>query len=108
MWFVYILFCDQEFLYVGITNNLSKRYHEHKSKESLFTKRYSDFELVYCEKYPDKFQAAKREKQLKGWSHNKKLLLINRKISDPHYTEIGEVFREIGEKTSFETCVERS
>lgn len=91
MWLVYILLCDQKFFYVGITNDLEKRLLEHISKKSLFTKRYNNFELTYCEKYLDKFQAAKREKQLKGWSHNKKLSLINRKISDPHYFEFVKV-----------------
>ncbi len=91
MWLVYILYCDQKFFYVGITNNLDKRLSEHISRESLFTKRYFNFKLVYCEKYPDKFQAAKRERQLKGWSHNKKLLLVTRKISDPHFIEFVEV-----------------
>ncbi len=96
MWLVYVLLCDQKFFYVGITNDFLKRYLEHVSKRSLFTKRYSNLELVYCEKYPDKYLAANREKQLKGWSHNKKLLLISRKISDPHYTEIDEVLRGAG------------
>lgn len=93
MWLVYILLCDQKFFYVGITNDLNKRLLDHTSKESLFTKRYSDFKLVYLEEYSDKFQAAKREKQLKGWSHNKKILLIDRKISDPHFIEFVEVSR---------------
>lgn len=96
MWLVYILLCDQKFFYIGITNDLDNRLSEHIFKESLFTKRYSNFELVYLEKYSDKFQAAKREKQLKGWSHSKKLLLIETKISDPHYFEFVEVSKRIG------------
>lgn len=91
MWLLYILLCDQKFFYVGITNDLDRRLSEHISKESLFTKRYSNFKLVYIEKYSDKFKAAKRERKLKGWSHSKKLLLIDRKISDPHYIELVEV-----------------
>jgi len=91
MWIVYILLCNQKFFYVGITNNLNKRFLEHLAKKSLFTKRYSEIKIIYCEKYPNKYQAAKREKQLKGWSHNKKLLLITRKISDPHYAEVSKV-----------------
>ena len=49
----------------------------HKEGKSFFTKKFSDIELVYCEKYKDKHEAAKREQQLKGWSRAKKQLLLN-------------------------------
>lgn len=66
MWFVYILLCDKKTFYVGITNNLKKRLFEHKNKKSFFTKKFSDFELAHCEKYNKKYEAARREKQIKG------------------------------------------
>jgi len=59
-----------------MTNDLSKRINEHKNKQSFFTKKFSEIKLVYSEKYENKYDAAKREKQLKGWSRIKKQNLI--------------------------------
>ncbi len=90
-WFVYFLICDQKTFYVGITPDLKTRLAEHRNKESFFTKKFSDIQLIYCEKYPDKFQAAAREKQLKGWSVAKKKLLIEGKLGINQVTELAKV-----------------
>ena len=81
MWYVYILLCDKKTFYVGITSNLQNRLAEHKNKKSFFTKRFSDIKPVYYEKHKNKFEAVKREKQFKGWSHIKKQMLVDRKLS---------------------------
>jgi putative endonuclease len=78
MWYVYILLCDGETFYTGITNNLKKRIEEHKNKKSFFTKKFFQLKLVYFEKIISKSIAAKREKQIKGWSRAKKILLIKK------------------------------
>lgn len=77
MWFVYMLLCDQKIYYIGITSDLVERIRQHKDKISFYTKKFSDIRLIYCEKYTDKHLAAKRERQIKGWSHTKKQLLID-------------------------------
>jgi putative endonuclease len=65
-------------LYVGITNNLYRRYQEHLTKfNDGFTARYNVNRLVYYEMFPLPGQAIKREKQIKGFSRNKKINLIN-------------------------------
>jgi putative endonuclease len=79
-WYVYILLCDRKTFYVGITDNVRRRLFLHKNKESFFTKKFSDLECVYCEKYVNKYEAAKRERQIKGWSRAKKQMLINGKL----------------------------
>ena len=96
MWYVYLLLCDQKTFYVGITPDLKNRLYEHRNKKSFFTKKFYDIQLVYCEKYPDKFVAAKREKQLKCWSVAKKMLLIKGKLGINSCTELFEV--HTGEK----------
>ena len=35
-------------------------------------------ELLYSEKFTDKYVAAKREREIKGWRREKKLVLINK------------------------------
>jgi putative endonuclease len=76
-WYVYMLLCDRETFYIGITDDLYRRIHEHKDKKSFFTKKFSELNLVYCEKYQNKNLAAKREKQLKGWTRAKKQMLVD-------------------------------
>ena len=79
-WFVYMLLCNQKTFYVGITTDLVKRFSDHRTKQSFFTKKFSDLKPVYCEKYPTEHTAALREKQIKGWSRAKKQLLIDGKL----------------------------
>lgn len=90
IWYVYLLLCDQKTFYVGITDDLRKRIDSHKKKESFFTKKFSDLQLVYCEKYANKYEAAKREKQLKGWSKAKKQKLISGELGINTCTEYAE------------------
>ena len=66
-------------LYVGVTNDLSRRVAEHKSSLIKgFTQRYHATELVYFETCGRIDDAIAREKQLKGWTRRKKELLIER------------------------------
>ena len=89
-WYVYLLLCDEKTYYVGITNNLLLRTRNHREKNSLFTLRFNKIKLVYCESYDSKYQAAKREKQLKGWSRAKKQKLIDRTLGINTCTKIVE------------------
>ena len=75
-WYVYLLLCDNKEYYIGITPHVQKRLLEHRNKLSLATREFSKIKLVYCEKYRDKYHAAKREKQFKGWSRAKKQMLV--------------------------------
>jgi putative endonuclease len=65
-------------LYVGVTNNLLRRIHEHR--EGLapgFTKRYGLKLLVYFEIYDTPVLAIQREKNIKHWSRAWKLDLVD-------------------------------
>jgi putative endonuclease len=65
--------------YIGVTSNLPQRVFQHR--EGLipgFTKRHGCKTLVYYEAYEDMASAIAREKQLKGGSRRKKLLMIGR------------------------------
>ena len=78
MWFVYILECKNGQYYTGITDNVDQRFSDHKNgKGGQFTRRYGVAKLLYKKSYANKHEAALREKQIKGWSHRKKLMLIN-------------------------------
>ena len=79
-WYTYILLCDQKIYYVGMTSDLERRIKQHKLKQSLFTKKFSDIKIVHYEEYETKDAAEKREKQLKGWSFAKKKALIESRM----------------------------
>ncbi len=65
-------------LYVGVTNNLSRRVFEHQKKLSdAFTKVYGITRLVYFEEYPTALEARTRERTLKRWRRAWKLKLVN-------------------------------
>ena len=55
-----------------------RRVDQHKKGtfENAFTKRYNFDRLVYFEEAPTRSAAAKREKQIKGWTYGKKVALI--------------------------------
>ena len=79
-YFVYMLASKRNgTLYVGVTNDLSRRAWEHKQKQVPgFTKRYGVEILVWYEVHSDINQAITREKQIKGWNRAWKLRLIEK------------------------------
>jgi putative endonuclease len=77
-YYVYILASKPRgTLYVGMTNDLVKRVHQHRSDLiEGFTKRYGVHLLVYCEQCTDVSGAIWREKRLKKWNRAWKIRLI--------------------------------
>ena len=64
-------------LYIGVTNNIWVRVFTHKQKVMPgFTKKYNVDRLVYFEETNSIHNAIAREKQIKGWTRAKKILLI--------------------------------
>jgi putative endonuclease len=62
--------------YTGFTNSLPHRVQQHRDGKSRFTNRYRLAKLVYYEVTDDVWSAIAREKQIKGWTHDKKIALI--------------------------------
>ena len=76
--FLYIIKCKDNSYYTGITWNLEKRIEEHNLRiKSCLQKSKIPVKLVYSAEFPDIREAAKREKEIKGWSRMKKEILIN-------------------------------
>jgi putative endonuclease len=78
MYYVYIVTnWSNKVIYTGVTNNLERRIYEHKNKLFPgFTQKYNVNKLVYFEHTGDIKDAIAREKQIKGWTRQKKLDLI--------------------------------
>jgi putative endonuclease len=74
---VYILSSASRVIYIGVTNDLSRRVWEHKQKlVQGFSTRYRVSELVYFEAFGNIRDAIAREKQIKGWLRARKIALI--------------------------------
>jgi len=91
--FVYIMASKRNgTLYIGITSDLVRRVHEHKTDAvGGFTKDYGVHWLVYFE-YIERIDVAiAREKQLKRWRRKWKLELIEK--TNPDWDDLYEAIR---------------
>jgi putative endonuclease len=76
-------------LFVGVTNDLKRRVHQHKEIQAdSFTKKYNVDKLVYYETCADVKEAITREKQLKAGSRDKKVALIE--SINPDWKDLSE------------------
>lgn len=75
---VYILECNDGTLYIGSTNHLEKRLHEHNHLKSgaHYTKIRRPVTLAYFEPFETLSEARKREYVLKQLTRSEKLELI--------------------------------
>src|SRR5215471_15521280 len=94
-YFVYILASRSHNFYIGVTNSLRRRIFQHKNHSfEGFTAKYNIDRLVYYAFYGDIHNAIAREKQLKRWSREKKIALIEgmnptwQDLSEGWYDEI--------------------
>jgi putative endonuclease len=79
-------------LYIGITNDIERRMFEHKYERDpkSFVGKYNLDRLVYYEPFPSAPEAIAFEKQLKGWSREKKKRLIRE--TNPTWRDLAEDF----------------
>ena len=87
-YYVYIMAnSNNNVFYIGVTNDFQRRVYEHRTGIfEGFTKKYRVHKLVYCENCHDVKDALRREKQLKGWTREKKKALIE--TVNPEWKEI--------------------
>lgn len=74
MYYFYVLrFKSNGKLYYGYTNNLKRRISEHRLKNSKFTSRNGEFDLIFYEAYLNKVDALNAEKYFKS-GHGREVL----------------------------------
>jgi predicted GIY-YIG superfamily endonuclease len=74
-------------LYTGVTSDLVNRIYQHKNSVIKgFTSQYGCKTLVYTEYFYDMLSAIAREKQIKGYTRRKKIILIE--SSNPNWNDI--------------------
>ena len=73
MFFVYVLRNPQGRLYVGFTEDLSRRVGQHQEGEGGWTRGKVPWKLVESEGFADRSEALRRERKLKRGKQNQKL-----------------------------------
>lgn len=93
-YYVYILTNKtNKVLYTGVTNNIPRRIHEHKSGIiEGFTKKYKTKKLVYVEDFDNPNDAISAEKKIKGWLRIKKIKLIE--SMNPQWNDLSKILEE--------------
>ena len=77
-------------MYIGVTSDLEKRVSQHRHKVmDGFTSKYNVNKLVYYETFRNVKDAICREKQLKGYSRDKKNNLVL--TMNPKWIDLYEV-----------------
>ena len=81
--YLYILLCVDGSFYTGSTNDLERRMKEHQARKGAnHTRKRLPVELVYWEEYNRIDLAYNREQQIKRWSREKKIALIEGRNND--------------------------
>lgn len=80
MYYAYILRCNDDTLYVGSTNNLEKRLHQHNHAKSgaHYTKIRRPVLLVWSSRHKTLATARAKEASLKRLTRAEKLALISK------------------------------
>jgi len=72
-------------LYVGHSNNPPRRHAEHEAgKGCRTTGIFGAGAIIFVEEHPDRIAAARRERQIKGWTRAKKLALAADNLTRLH------------------------
>ena len=86
-YYVYILSSRSRTIYTGVTNNLQRRIAEHRSGAIPgFASKYKISRLVHFEMFADIRNAILREKQIKKWRREEKIVLIESR--NPAWTDL--------------------
>jgi putative endonuclease len=92
--YMYILRCVDGSYYVGSTSNVDARLAMHQSGEGAdWTSKRLPVALVFSEEFDSVFEAFQAERQVKGWSRDKKRALIRR-----DYEALVELSRNYAER----------
>ena len=76
-WCVYMLLCDDNTIYTGITNDLKKRFENHISgKGAKYLRGRKPLEIVYTENFKNRSMATIREMEIKKLNRREKEALI--------------------------------
>jgi putative endonuclease len=77
MYYVYaISSLNRNYIYVGLTNNIERRFSEHNTGRNKTTIPYSPFVIIYVEECSNRIEARIKEKYFKSGIGKEKLRII--------------------------------
>jgi putative endonuclease len=86
-WHVYMVRCNDNSLYTGLTNDLAARVAKHNSGDGAkYTRSRRPVYLVWSQKQKTASAARKREAEIKGWTKAEKEGLVmgkHKKVAGP-------------------------
>jgi putative endonuclease len=86
-YYVYLAVSASGTLYTGVTGNIARRAQQHATANGgAFTSKYHVNRIVHVEVFEEPVAAIEREKQIKGWRREKKIVLVDR--SNPKWRTI--------------------
>jgi putative endonuclease len=73
-WYLYVVRCNDNTLYTGITTDIKRRLREHNenNRGAKYTRTRRPVELIYWIKYENRSEASKAEAKFKKLSRKKK------------------------------------
>jgi putative endonuclease len=95
--YVYILRCIDGTFYVGVTNDVDRRFweHEHDDDRAHYTYARRPLRLVSVSEFDSPSDAIAFEKRLKGWTHRKKRAFVEGHWNDlRRYSRGGSTTRD--------------
>lgn len=96
---MYILECEDGFLYTGSTWDLESRVNLHfQRKAANFTQRHQVIRLLHCEYFTRIKEAFEREKQVQNWSRSKK-----KALAESNCLDLKNLSKKTFKKNSFPT-----
>jgi putative endonuclease len=80
IFYVYMVRCIDGTFYVGVTNDIARRFAEHCAGHdpTCYTATRGPLQLVYAGEFDRPDEAIAFEKRLKGWTHKKKRAFAER------------------------------
>jgi len=74
--YVYMLLCSDDSLYIGHTDDLETRFSAHRTRRYCgYTAKRLPIKLIFHEQFATRDEAFAAERRIKGWSRAKKLAL---------------------------------
>jgi putative endonuclease len=82
MYFVYALSSiERNYIYVGLTDSVERRFSEHNSGKNKTTKPYLPFKIIFVEGCENRIEARKLEKYYKSGVGKEKLKVIRDQLN---------------------------
>jgi putative endonuclease len=77
-WFVYMIRCDDDSLYTGVTTDVQRRFNEHASgpRGARFFNGRKPLKVVYTESGHTRSSACQREAEIKKMNRKQKVLML--------------------------------